>query len=288
MKISLYFTFSSTVSHVHSVFDQIIRKVVSNRIQRSIRTRLQLQMHRSLSIFLISYLSFCHSQFYESIVRETRTLSSTSFDEIHIDGSFDIFLTQSKSNESVPTVEIETTLDNQKFIVVQINDNHILSIYINGSLKTEKNIYIYVRFPSPLRRLTIEGLSNIISDDSGIENSDLDKFIFTHRGSATIALRLNISDFEFYCRGTGNSRFSGEIRGQAMIQTEGINDIQALQLSVKKVKVTGMGFNLFRIQATDDIQIEMNGTYHIYYKLPYGIQASKLNGLGLGHISRMT
>ena len=187
-------------------------------------------MHWYTRIVLISYLLLVASQFYQSIVRETRTLSSISFDEIHIDGSFDIFLTQCKSNQSSPTVEVETAIDHQRFIVVQINENHILSIYINGSLQTEKNIYVYVRFPLPLRRLTIEGLSNLITDDSGIDNPGPEKLVVIHRGSTTVALRVNISDFEFYCSGTGNSRFSGEVRAQAKFQTEDINDIQAFHL----------------------------------------------------------
>jgi hypothetical protein len=103
-------------------------------------------------IITIIFFSLVEGQLNDIAVRQTRPLSSSSFDEIMVDGAFDIFLSPTSNVTSTPTVEIETTVNAQNYVIVEIINNHILSIYIKGPLMIEKNIYAYIRFRSPLRR----------------------------------------------------------------------------------------------------------------------------------------
>ena len=216
-----------------------------------------------------------------------RPLSSTLFDEILIDGAFDIYLSQSKAGVSSPAVEVEATLDAQPHVMVQIIDGHVLSIHLQGSVNIESNVYLFIRFRSPLRRLTIEGTGNLITDDDGIETSSLEKLVFDHRGSVNVALRVNVSDFEYNLTGAGNVRFSGQVREQASLLTKGIGDVHALTLLTKQMKVLATGMHILRIQATEDVQIEVTGNSYVYYKLPMGVQASRTISTGSGKILRI-
>ncbi|CAF0981951.1 unnamed protein product [Rotaria sordida] len=223
-------------------------------------------------------------QINNTIIRQTRSLSS-SFDEIIVDGAFDIFLSQTSNGISTPTVEIETTVDAQNHVIVEIVDNHILSIHIKGPLKVDNNIYAYIRFNSPLRRYTIRGSGNTITDDNGISNDGNDTFVLDNRGTANVAIQLNVNKLEVYFTGTGNSRFSGQVRQQAIFDATGIGDITALDLITKQVKVRAMGISIIRVAATDDVEIEVTGVSSVYYRLPFGKKPSTAISTGLGKIA---
>ena len=238
--------------------------------------------------FFLLTLSLCFTCAQSEVaLPQTRPLSSSLFDEILVDGAFDIYLSQSKPSISSPIVEVETTIDVHPHVIVQILDEHILSIHLQGSVRIESNVYLAIRFRSPLRRLTIEGTGNLMTDDDGIESSGTERLVFDHRGSMNVALRLNVSEFEYSLTGSGSVRFSGQVREQASLLTKGIGDIHALTLLTKQMKVVAMGMHILRIQATEDVQIEVTGNSHVYYKLPLGIQASKTISTGLGKILRL-
>ncbi|CAF1495666.1 unnamed protein product [Rotaria magnacalcarata] len=235
-------------------------------------------------VIVVVYFSFSHGQINDTVVRQTRPLSSLTFDEIMVDGAFDIFLSQRSNRSSTPTVEIETTVDIQNYVIVEIINNHILSIHIKGPLMIDKNIYAYVRFNSPLRRYTIKGTGNTMTDDNGISNDDRNTFVLDHRGVANVAMGLNVNKFEVYFTGTGNSRFWGKVRQEAIFDAKGVGDINALDLSPKQVKVRAMGVSIIRVAATDDVQIEATGISSVYYRLPPGKKPSKAKSTGLGKI----
>jgi hypothetical protein len=219
----------------------------------------------------------------ETVLRQIRPLSSYFFDEIIVDGAFDVFLSQSNGN-SLPTVALETTVYAQKEIIVEIIDDHILSIHPKGPLIVHKNIHAYIYFNPPLRRYTIKGTGNTITDDNGISNTGDEKFVLDNRGTANVAMQLNVYQLEIYLSGTGNSRFWGQVRDQMILDTKGVGDINAINLLAKKVKVNSAGVSTVRVAASDDIQIEVTGVSTIYYRLLTGKKPSKEITTGLGQI----
>ena len=225
-------------------------------------------------------------QLNDSVVRQTRSLLST-FDEILIDGAFDVFLSQVINTSSTPTVEVETSVDVQAGVIVDIVDSHILSIYIKGPMDMQNNVYLYIRFVSPLRRYTIQGTGNTITDDQGIINEGTEKFVIDNRGTTNLAIRLNVSDFEVHFTGTGNSRFSGQVRRQTTFDAQGVGDIQALDLISHQVKVISTGVCIVRVMAIEDIHIEVTGISHVYYRLTQGKTPTRTISTGLGQIARL-
>ena len=237
-------------------------------------------------VLVVVCLHSIEGQLNESVVRQTRSLLST-FDEILIDGAFDVFLSQVTNGSFTPTVEVETNGDVQAGVIVDIVDRHILSIYIKGPMDVQSNVYLYIRFVPPLRRYTIEGTGNTITDDQGISNEGTEKFVVDNRGTTNLALRLNVSEFEVHFTGTGNSRFSGQVRGQTTFDAKGVGDIQALDLLSKQVKVISTGVCIVRVMATDDVHIEVTGISHVYYRLTQGKTPTRTISTGLGQIARL-
>jgi hypothetical protein len=237
-------------------------------------------------LFILTILvsvSLTQGQSNETVIRQTRPLSSSSFDEIVVDGAFDVYLSQSNGPSS-PSVEIETTVDAQNHIVTEILNNHTLSIHVKGPLVVHKNIYIYIRFNSSLHRYTIKGTGNTITDDNGISNLNADKFVLDNRGTANVAMQLNVGELEVYLSGTGNSRFWGQVRDRALFEAKGVGDVNAMNLLTKQVKVYSSGVSTVRVAATDDVQIDVTGVSTVYYRLPAGKKPSKAISTGLGQI----
>lgn len=213
-------------------------------------------------------------------IRETRPLSSSSFDEIVINGIFDVFLSSNSSSK----VEIETTSDLEKKVIVEIVDNHILSIRLDQVTHINKHINVYIEFSSPLHRYTFKGTGNTVTNEKGISNEDNQVLIVDQRGVGDLNLRLNIFKFEFYLSGTGNSVFSGQVRQQILINAKGVGDINALNLSTKIADVFVKGVNKIQVAATDDLRIDVKGISTVYYRLPNGKTPSKAIATGLGKI----
>lgn len=242
-------------------------------------------------LFVLIIISICgliNGEYNESIIRETRPLSSFSFDEIIIDGVFDIYLSSTMNKSVNPTVEIETRIDIQKQILVEIVSNHILHIHTNGSFQTDKNIYVYIRFVSPLRRYTVKGVGNTISDDNGILNLNDELFVVEHHGVGNVALGLNVQQFEYHFIGTGNSRFWGEVRQRTQLNIKGVGDVNTLNLTTKVAQIFASGIGITRVNATEDLEIEVKGLSSVYYQLPSGKSPSKSISTGLGRIVRMS
>ncbi|CAF2530357.1 unnamed protein product [Rotaria sp. Silwood2] len=235
---------------------------------------------------IIATISFTQGRLNETIIRQNRPLSPAFFNEIIVDGAFDISLSQ-LNGMSTPTVEIEIAAYAQKHIIVEILDKHILSIRVKGGLVIHKNINAYVRFNSPLQRYTIKGTGNTKTDDNGITNTGDEKFVLDNRGTANVAIQLNVNEFEFYLSGTGNSRFWGQVREEATFETKGVGDVNAMNLLTKQVKVNSAGVSTVRVAATDDAQIEVTGVSSIYYRLPAEKKPSKEISTGLGQIIRV-
>ena len=237
-------------------------------------------------LLIVVITSLTHARWNQTVIRQKHPLSSNFFDEIIVDGAFDVFLSQF-DKISTPTIEIETTVSAQQHIGVEILDEHILFIHIKGPLVIHKNIYAYIQFNSPLRRYTIKGTGNTMTDDNGISNTDNEKFVLDNRGTANVAMQLDVNQLEVYLSGTGNSRFWGYAREQATFETKGVGDVNAMNLITKKAIINSNGVSTVRVAATDDVQIEVTGVSTVYYRLPNGKKPSKEISTGLGQIIRV-
>lgn len=240
----------------------------------------------SILLILIGIIPLVHCHWNErneTVLRLSHPLSSTDFDEILIDGAFDVFLSQS-IDHSNPTVELETTVYAHRQISVEIVDHHILSIHTKGPLIAHKNIRIYIHFNSPLRRYTIKGTGNTITDENGITMAMDEKFILDNRGTANVAMQLDVYQLDIYLSGTGNSRFWGQVRDEMMLESKGVGDVNAMNLLAKKVFVHSAGVSTVRVAATDDVQIEVTGVSTVYYRLLSGKKPTKEITTGLGQI----
>ena len=234
-------------------------------------------------VFVIVGVSLIQGQVTDPVISQPYPFSPSSFDEIVLDGPFDVLLQQVDTSVA-PEVKVETLTSVLKQVVVEIVENHILLLRIQNSLVLQKNIGVTIKFNSPLHRYTVRGTGSAVTDERGIVNNATEKFVLINQGTANLALRLDVYQMEAYFSGTGNTRLWGQVRDQALISAKGVGEINALNLTTKIINVLSSGVSTVRVSATEDALIEVTGISSVYYRLPAGIVPSKAVSFGLGQI----
>lgn len=236
----------------------------------------------SIVLNLLFTFTVIRCQVDPTATRRVRPIS-TSFDEIRIDGPFDVNLNQIGDSGN-SKVEVEAHVSIQPHIITEVIDNHTLSVHTQGTFHAFRNINVRIYFKAPLRRYAIYGTGNTNTQNNAITNYNDEKFTLANHGTANIAMYLNVSDFDANLSGTGNSRFWGQVRETANFDSKGVGDVNALNLIAKKVSVSSSGVSTVRVAATDDAEIKVTGVSTVYYRLPAGKQPLISSSTGLGQI----
>ena len=239
------------------------------------------------AILLLAFVcTFAAVQSDEASVRQNRPLSSTKFDNITIDGNFDVFLTQT-NGQSAPSVEIEAPPSVQSKIIVEIRDGSTLSVHTEGQFTTNSKINVYIKFPSPLRRYAVTGTGKTVTDAAGISNSDKDVFSVNIGGSVSLEMKVDVFQLDIIASGTASAQFSGQARELLNIHSNGVNKIDTLNLQTKIAKVSVTGLSEVRVAASEDADLETLGIGTIYYRLPAGKHPSRMSSIGIGKIAAL-
>ena len=236
-----------------------------------------------VGMLIVVICQLTSGQLNGNLVRTNRPLSS-SFNEIVVDGPFDVFLSSTTMTNPNPMVEVESVSELQSRIIVEIVENHVLSVRIIGVNQIVTKLNIYIHHPLSLRRYTFVGAGNTVTDGNGISNEDNQVFVVDHRGTGNIRMQLNVFNLQYDFSGTGDSLLSGQVRQQAVFNAKGTGEINALNLSSRTASVFATGVGDVQITAIEDLQIESTGISNVKYRLPQGRRPSKVVSTGLGQI----
>lgn len=242
------------------------------------------------SIFFVAFtILFVSIPCQANFIRKTRPLSITNFDEIKINGMFDIFLTPLAEHEKANvSVEIETTSEGHNVIFAEIEEGHILSIGVRGILLNTPNSRVYIRFFTPLRRYYVAGMTQTLMEDNAIVNLKNETFILEQEGTANMMMKFNVENFKGLIRGIGTMKFEGEVRQELTLEVNGAPMINAEKLIAKRTIVNTAGTAGVRVMATEDVQITALGMANIMYKLPEGKEPSRIQSFGMSAITRFS
>ena len=239
-------------------------------------------------MLIFSAVLLCaYGQVGVAAVRETRPLSSPFFDEIHIEGGFDVSLTQLSAG-SYPSVEIETTPDAQRQIRVDVVNGHVLSITVLGLLRLDENARVYIRFIGPLLRYTVTGSGGTLTEKNGILTSTAEKLFLERHGSADLSLQLDVPELHAVFSGSANIQLTGQVRGQATFDISGSVEVDAMNLVCQRSTGHSTGSSTLRVTAVEDAQFEATGSAEVFYRLKAPGQARHLSTSGSATITRLS
>ena len=226
----------------------------------------------------------------EEFTRKARPLPSATFDEIQIDGMFDIFLSPlPEGPEAKSSVEIETTSKGHELITVEIEQGRILKIGTRDSLIIEGNesSRLYIKFVGPIRRYHVNGFTQTVIDGEGLVNKKAEPFIFEQGGTANLSLKIDVEELKLFIGGMGKLSFEGQVRTNATFTINGAAVVDAAQLPSKNIFLTATGATEVRVNALEALQIVIMGIGHVMYKLPEG-KEPVITSYGMSRVTRFT
>ncbi|CAF1181494.1 unnamed protein product [Didymodactylos carnosus] len=225
----------------------------------------------ALLVLYVLIMTLYHSR-SDNIVRQLHPIGNSQFNEIIVNGVFNVQLIQSESETSV---EIEASKDVQNHFVVDIQNTSILSIRMIPNYSFSSKIIVYIKFKD-LKQYNMENMVGNTNSTNEIKQNQ--KFILYSKGTGNVNLKLNVPLFEAHVYTTGQHILNGQVQNEATIVYRGVGDIDALNLVTKKMNVNANGVGNIRIMATDEINIDVSGVTTVFYKGPLNNQ--KKYGLG--------
>ena len=204
-----------------------------------------------------------------ALIRETRPLSSSSFDEIVIEGALDVALIQLAIDANqTSSVEIEATAESQRHLLVDVLDGHRLSISVTGILVTKDNPRISIQFNGPLRRYSVSGGSRTLTaDNTSISSPAAEKFLLEKTGGSLVILNLDVHEFHAELAGAGLVQLTGQVRELAVFDISGSLEVEAMKLICKRSRLEVGGNSILGITVLDDIEIDTSGMSQVFYQL---------------------
>lgn len=192
-----------------------------------------------------------------------------SFDEITIEGNYQLFLSQGESQK----IYIESHENLIPFLNTEVNRGE-WRIDFDPCVESSKPINIYATVVN-LEKLNIEG-SGSIKGESLIKSNQLNLNI---DGSGEINLELDVKELESEVNGSGDIQLRGTTKKHT-IEINGSGDVEAYDLLSDNCEIEINGSGDVKVNVSYDLKAEVNGSGDIYYKGSVKNINSSINGSG--------
>jgi hypothetical protein len=185
-----------------------------------------------------------------NVIKEIR--EAESFNQINIDGIFNIHLSQGEKE----AIEVEADDNLLKYVKTDIR-NGVLSIdftYSKGIQKSTKlNIYITL---TDINQLELGGIGNV----SCLTDLHLNKLKLINSGIGAINLKGKASE--------------------VYMKNSGIGKIKATEFEVAYLKVKASGIGTVRVNATKELSVSLSGVGSVFYSGEPELKDINISGIG--------
>ncbi|MDQ4141571.1 MAG: DUF2807 domain-containing protein [Bacteroidota bacterium] len=185
----------------------------------------------------------------------SRTLQLQPFQEIDVNGDFEVYVTQGSpqkvevKGESNILDELNTDVQNRKW-----------KIKFDNCIRRNKTVKVYLTMPE-VNSLYING-SGTISGLNKLTSSDLSVVV---NGSGNIEADLAANKVISRVMGSGEIELSGITKQQA-ITIAGSGEVKTYDLSAEDVNVKISGSGKTKVTASKTLDIELAGSGVVYYR----------------------
>ena len=208
-----------------------------------------------------------------NVTSEQRAVSS--FDNIEIDGVFNIYLSQGDT-ESV-TVEIDDNL--QQYVIVHNKGSKLVldtKNNINFRKVTKNNLYIIIK---DIHLLDIDGVGNV-ETQTALRCKDLKLGI---DGVGDCALELYCDRVELDYDGVRNVALRGKTV-ELIVDKDGVGNLNAEELEAQNVDISNSGVGNATVHASGELSISNSGVGSVTYS--GGATIEKLSSSGVGKVTK--
>src|SRR5436190_9918470 len=182
----------------------------------------------------------------------TKEVNVTSFDQLDVNGVFNLLLIQGNKEE----VKIEADDNLQPFFEVK-NEGSKLIIEMKKDLNIHNNkehdksrMKVYVTFKK-LKSMNLKTVGNIQSDASmSFDNLDID-----NTSVGNINLKLTAQNLNIQNKSVGNVTLDGKAES-AVIKNKGVGSIQAASFVVQKMDIDNSGIGSAEVNAEKELKVK--------------------------------
>lgn len=230
-----------------------------------------------ITIFFAINLGNSQSWFGQKIkgngVQKTEKRTTTEYDEIKLQGYFDIDLVAGKEGEII--VDAEENL--LQYIKTEVEGN-VLKIYQEKgiNLQCSRNNKILVTIPFDKISLVALSGSGDVNTRNQIKN---DKFTASLSGSGEMNLDIYATEIEAKLSGSGDLRLKGKSE-KLVVKISGSGDISAKELSAKDVDAGISGSGDIKVNCSGALNARVSGSGNIFYSGNPSTKNSKVSGSG--------
>jgi len=233
-----------------------------------------------IAFIFIALLSLSQSQKSNELIQRS-TLLTSRFNSIVIDGIFEVSLEPIESS-STASIDMETTSEGHEKVVVETLGNGLLRLVVNGSLTLPRSVRIHIRYNEPLQRLSISGVSSVITTKTPIHRSD--QFLIEAHGTSRAVLQIFCDKLFASALDTSQIQVSGQASQQAVYLATGASSIDGWNLVTSQAMAEASGISTIYFRANDDAMITVSDISTVGYRLSNGRQASRFSAAALGNI----
>lgn len=207
-----------------------------------------------------------------SEVSETRQVGS--FNEIYLDGVFNVYLRQGDKEELI----IEADKEEAAQILSEVkNETLVISMKDDTDFGDMEPVKIYVTVRD-LKSLSTEGVGAVTCEQA----LKLDNFTLTCKGVGAIDIKLSANSLVVKSETVGAITLAGKVN-DADISHNGVGVLQAFELFAKNLKLSSEGVGAAEVYASESIDIDAKGVGSVAYK--GNPKTNNINSEGIGKVA---
>ncbi len=205
--------------------------------------------------------------------QKTENRSTAEYDEIKLQGYFDVDLVAGK--EGNISVQAEENL--LPYIKVEVEGN-VLKIYQEKGKNLQVSRGNKILITVPFDKISAVNLSG--SGDINTKNQiKTEKFTATLSGSGDLNIDVDASEVEAKLSGSGDVRLKGK-SDKLVAKISGSGDISANDLMTKDVEVGISGSGDIRVNCSENLNARVSGSGDIFYSGDPKSKDTKVSGSG--------
>ncbi|MEO8591280.1 MAG: head GIN domain-containing protein [Flavobacteriales bacterium] len=200
---------------------------------------------------------------------EKRTLSVATFHGIVLQGAMDVQL----SVASTPSVQVEAQANIAELVMTEVKDG-IWVIKTSKCYSTDKPFIVHIAVPE-VDIVSIQGSGDV----TGTGEFAATNMKFDVQGSGDVRMNVSAKEVRASVQGSGDISLSGTC-GMFYAAVQGSGDIKAGELKTASAKAQVEGSGDITVQATENLDANVQGSGDVKYKGKPAHIDSKTQGSG--------
>ncbi len=196
-----------------------------------------------------------------NVTKKSRQVDN--FNAVSVSSGIDLYLTQGNA----VSLEVETDQNIHEYIITEVK-NGVLKIYVDGSIRSVKEMNVYLTFRE-IDAITASGGSDV--EASGTINQD--KLTIECSGGSDLKIDLKVDDLELSASGGSDADITGEARVFHATSSGG-SDLEAMGLKTAECTLESSGGSDAHVYVTETLKVVASGASDVYYKGDAVVDAS--------------